>query len=191
MCRTTKSREIPIPGYSLPQFGHPRLGASWYNEFELPCIFPFYYGDKLYTSCALLDIGDYNTPVYRCPIFNTTKKKNGINHFEEDYREDSDVGGVRKYCLDQKLAEKTCGTNLEEELQKLPNSPCKLTIDHTTSGAEPGLFLHIVERGVSNPCVKKNKKKFGPSKLLPRTNFLAELDHSQKIIVLKIICYQV
>ena len=81
MCRTTKSREIPPPGHSLQQFGRPDLGASWYNEFELPCIFPFYYKDKLYTSCALLDIGDYNTPVYRCPVFNITTKKNGINHF--------------------------------------------------------------------------------------------------------------
>ena len=133
MCRTTKSRAIPTSGNSLPQFGHPN--APWENEFELPCIFPFYYREKLYTSCALLDIGDYNTPVYRFPVFNTTKKKNGINHFEQDYRVNGGgivSRGIRKYCLDQKLAETTCGVNLETELRKLPNSPCRLTVDHTS-----------------------------------------------------------
>ena len=122
----------------MPQFGLPELGSTWENEFELPCIFPFYYRDKLYTSCALLDIGDYNTPVYRCPIFNTTKKKNGINHFEEDYRADigEAIRGIRKYCLDQNLAKTTCGSNLEEELRKLPNSSCQLMIDHTTTGSD-------------------------------------------------------
>ena len=136
----------------MPQFGHPELGASWENEFELPCIFPFYYREKLYTSCALLDIGDYNTPVYRCPIFNTTKKKNGINHFEEDYRDESsgDFREIRKYCLDQKVAETTCGSNLEEELLKLPNSPCQLTIDHTADPIDPttGGFLSCDDAAV-------------------------------------------
>ena len=129
----------------MPQFGQP-LG-TWVNEFELPCIFPFYYREKLYTSCALLDIGDYNTPVYRCPIFNTTKKKNGINHFVEDYRDDGngDARGIRKYCLDQKLAKRTCGSNLEEELRKLPNSPCKLMID--ASGTGTGLLPILILRG--------------------------------------------
>ena len=133
----------------MPQFGHPELGASWENEFELPCIFPFYYREKLYTSCALLDIGDYNTPVYRCPIFNTTKKKNGINHFVEDYRDDGngDERGIRKYCLDQKLAKRTCGSNLEEELRKLPNSPCQLMINNSGTGTGL-LYIDIDIEGV-------------------------------------------
>lgn len=124
LCRTTKT-------------GAP---DSWAKDFELPCIFPFYYKDKLYNECALLDIDDYNTPVYRCPIFNTTKKKNGINHFEEDYRDNQELFGMRKYCLDQTLAKATCGNNLEEELWKLPKSPCNLTLVNSEIGA--GLSCH-------------------------------------------------
>ena len=63
---------------------------------ERPCVFPFYYKDKLYNRCALLETSNFVVPVWRCPTHNiaTKYKDTGINHFTDDIE-------LRKtYCHD-------------------------------------------------------------------------------------------
>lgn len=83
----------------------PDLGAK-----EHPCIFPFYYKDKLYDSCSLLTTSNFVVPVYRCPTRNiTTKYKDtGINLFEDTV----ELG--RGYCYDIQLAIATCNASLPD-----------------------------------------------------------------------------
>ena len=70
---------------------------------EDPCIFPFYYRDKLYDRCALLKTSNFVVPVWRCPTWNisTKYKDTGINHFKDDAL-------TKDYCYDIDLAIATC-----------------------------------------------------------------------------------
>ena len=72
--------------------------------YEHPCIFPFYYKEKRYDSCALLETSNFVVPVWRCPVFNiTTKYKDtGINHFKDD------LELTKGYCFDVDLQAATC-----------------------------------------------------------------------------------
>ena len=68
---------------------------------ELPCIFPFYFNNRLYNSCAVLETNEFLVPVWRCPVYNiTTKTEDGINDFGSD--------GDAKYCIDRSHLENTC-----------------------------------------------------------------------------------
>ena len=77
---------------------------------EHPCIFPFYYKDKRYDSCGLLEASNFIVPVWRCPTKNiTTKYKDtGINHFRDD------LELINGYCYDVELAKETCDPALED-----------------------------------------------------------------------------
>ena len=68
---------------------------------EHPCIFPFYYKNRLYDSCALLETSNFVVPVWRCPVRNITTKYPGtdINHFEDDA-----IAQTKRYCLDIEAA---------------------------------------------------------------------------------------
>ena len=48
---------------------------------ELPCIFPFYWNEKLYDHCVFLEEEEFLFPVFRCPVRNITRKIDGINSF--------------------------------------------------------------------------------------------------------------
>ena len=74
-----------------------------FNRIESPCIFPFYYKDKLYDRCALLETSNFVVPVWRCPTRNiTTKYKDtAINHFEDDAL-------TKEICFDLATAMATC-----------------------------------------------------------------------------------
>ena len=48
---------------------------------ELPCIFPFYWNEKLHDQCIFLEEEEFLFPVFRCPVRNITRKIDGINSF--------------------------------------------------------------------------------------------------------------
>ena len=93
VCRNTKGTEL-----------NPIIAK------EHPCIFPFYYKDKRYDSCGLLEASNFIVPVWRCPTRNiTTKYKDtDINHFKDDL--DLRSG----HCYDIELANATCNWDLED-----------------------------------------------------------------------------
>ena len=82
-----------------------------FELFEDPCIFPFYYKDTLYDSCALLETSNFIVPVWRCPTRNITTKYKGtdINHF------DFDVELEKGICYDIDTADATCDFSLSED----------------------------------------------------------------------------
>ena len=51
------------------------------NPGENECIFPFYWNEKLYNQCTMLEELEFLFPVFRCPIRNITRKIDGINSF--------------------------------------------------------------------------------------------------------------
>ena len=59
------------------------------DPYKRPCIFPFYVDDKLYTECGLFGEPSFIVPVWRCPVYNITRKKDGINHFLKEEIEDA------------------------------------------------------------------------------------------------------
>ena len=93
VCRNTKGTEL-----------NPIIAK------EHPCIFPFYYKDKRYDSCGLLEASNFIVPVWRCPTRNiTTKYKDtDINHFKDDL--DLRSG----HCYDIEFANATCNWDLED-----------------------------------------------------------------------------
>jgi len=73
---------------------------------ERECIFPFYWGDKLYTTCALYSPANLAVPLFVCPTRNITTKYPGtdINYFPDiDLRE--------TYWVDTAHLETTCLQN--------------------------------------------------------------------------------
>ena len=48
---------------------------------ESECIFPFYWNEKLYDQCTMLEELEFLFPVFRCPIRNITRKIDGISSF--------------------------------------------------------------------------------------------------------------
>jgi len=71
-----------------------KKGSDFFGG-EHSCIFPFYYKDKRYDNCALLETSNFVAPVWRCPVRNITRKYPGtdINHFEDDAL-------TRENCID-------------------------------------------------------------------------------------------
>ena len=74
--------EACVKGTGQPPFNstHPydvvcreTVGTNIFGR-EDPCIFPFYYKDKRYDSCALLETSNFIVPVWRCPTRNITTK---------------------------------------------------------------------------------------------------------------------
>merc|ERR1711892_616363 len=59
------------------------IPSSVQEEFagERDCIFPFYYNGRKYNECIVFTDGGFVYPVFRCPIYNITRKVNGINNF--------------------------------------------------------------------------------------------------------------
>ena len=51
------------------------------NIGEEPCIFPFYWNEKLYDQFFFLEEDEFLFPVFRCPVRNITRKIDGINSF--------------------------------------------------------------------------------------------------------------
>ena len=107
---------------------------------ERECIFPFYWGDKLYDTCALYSPVNLAVPLFICPTRNTTKKYPGtdINHFpdidlRETYYRDTD----HFYSTCQDLEGETCNRdpNSEQRGQGCDLSTCQMRVDPTyTSG---------------------------------------------------------
>jgi hypothetical protein len=68
---------MDILGLVLPE--GVTLPESFSQEYK--CIFPFYFKGILYTQCALIEQAGFVYPVFQCPIFNITTKKDGINDY--------------------------------------------------------------------------------------------------------------
>ena len=70
----------------VKEAGECRTQAA-YKVNEALCIFPFYWNGKRYDGCIMLDEDEFILPVFRCPIYNTVNKIDGINSFtwEDDY----------------------------------------------------------------------------------------------------------
>jgi len=93
--------------------GEPNLTVGDGKGSEHPCIFPFYYKDKLYDRCSLLETSNFVAPVWRCPVRNITTKYPGtdINHFEDDA-----IAPTRRYCIDTEAAAEAAGCDLLSSL---------------------------------------------------------------------------
>jgi hypothetical protein len=48
---------------------------------ERECIFPFYFRGNLYTQCALVEQAGFVSPVFYCPKWNITTKRDSINNY--------------------------------------------------------------------------------------------------------------
>lgn len=79
-------------------------GSDLVTVKEHHCIFPFYYKEKKFESCALFESSNFAAPVWRCPTRNITTKYPGtdINHFRDDFESN------KAYCYDIDLARETC-----------------------------------------------------------------------------------
>ena len=89
------------------------VGGQFGDPYKRPCIFPFYVDDTLYEECGLFGEPSFLVPVWRCPVYNITRKKNGINHFLKE--EIEDANGL---CP----SEKQQGSLLSQLFEKLPSS---------------------------------------------------------------------
>ena len=71
----------------VKEAGECRTQAA-YKVNEALCIFPFYWNGKRYDGCIMLDEDEFILPVFRCPIYNTVNKIDGINSFtyEDDFK---------------------------------------------------------------------------------------------------------
>ena len=71
--------------------------SDFHNHDEKECIFPFYYKNKFYNECVLFEEANFVYPVFRCPVYNITTKRDGINDFGlADLAEELLTGG---YCV--------------------------------------------------------------------------------------------
>lgn len=64
------------------------VGFGGWAFTKRPCIFPYYMDDNdtPYDKCDLFGEPSFIVPVWRCPVFNIARKKNGINLFKSsDY----------------------------------------------------------------------------------------------------------
>ena len=66
------------------------------NIGEEPCIFPFYWNEKLYDQCVFLGEEEFLFPIFRCPVRNITRKIDGINSF---YYKDIILQVYTLYCI--------------------------------------------------------------------------------------------
>jgi hypothetical protein len=57
------------------------LTPTFIKEREAECIFPFYYLGKLYNECVMFEQVGFVYPVFRCPVWNITTKRDGINNY--------------------------------------------------------------------------------------------------------------
>ena len=48
---------------------------------ESLCRFPFYFNGKYYDQCTMFEEDDFILPVFRCPIYDTVNKIDGINSY--------------------------------------------------------------------------------------------------------------
>ena len=71
----------------VKEAGECRTQAAYLLN-EALCIFPFYWNGKRYDGCIMLDEDEFILPVFRCPIYNTVNKIDGINSFtyEDDFK---------------------------------------------------------------------------------------------------------
>lgn len=53
----------------------------YHNNTEDPCIFPFYWKNKLYKECTMFEDEEFIFPVFYCPIRNITRKINGTSSY--------------------------------------------------------------------------------------------------------------
>ena len=67
---------------------------------QFPCIFPFRYGGVTYNSCTTLETSDFIVPVWRCPVFNSTKKYTDDNGVEMNWFPEEGADTAKGYCLD-------------------------------------------------------------------------------------------
>ena len=67
---------------------------------QFPCIFPFRYGDVTYDSCITMETSDFIVPVWRCPVFNSTKKYTDDNGVEMNWFPEEGADTAKGYCLD-------------------------------------------------------------------------------------------
>ena len=63
---------------------------------ERRCIIPFYSRGQRYDECALLEPSNFLYPVFRCPVYNSVRKTDGIN----DY---GDMDPNLFYCVNSKF----------------------------------------------------------------------------------------
>ena len=126
----------------------PGLDLSAIQEgSEYPCIFPFYFKERLYNSCAVLETTDFVVPVWSCPVNNITTRFNGINYFGPD------IDPRKGYCLDVNHFWRTCGP-----AECNPNDPYCNGCDPTVQGCDASIGPPIppcVPCDVSSPTCER------------------------------------
>ena len=94
-------------------------------DLQFPCIFPFRYGDVTYNSCTTLETSDFIVPVWRCPVFNSTKKYTDDKGVEMNWFPEEDADTAEGYCLDVENAlEKLTGSGEIELLVNPDKEEC-------------------------------------------------------------------
>merc|ERR1711892_326769 len=108
------------------------IPSSLQGQFagERDCIFPFYYNGKKYDHCIIFTEAGFVYPVFRCPIYNITTKRDGISDYTIEI-DTTETEKPNKYCPGfacQVFQTKTyCAVDPKETVTELdPSIECAL-----------------------------------------------------------------
>jgi len=129
------------------------VGSDFYGD-ERECIFPFYWGEKLYDTCALYSPAGLAIPLWVCPTRNTTKKYPGtnINHFPDEYLQEA-------YFIDTEHLFNTCVAKEGETCD--PNNYSGCDPSTREERLDPEITDH--EDACKEDCPNNNNKNCCPN----------------------------